>query len=216
MKKPCNSTIHFGFVIATSSNSQGQFNIARELVDRIFKHFAVTGSKAGATTLQPVTGSERYFKDSSKSLRQKLDSLPNHSGTFTAAQLATSIEEAVLQMSVEAPRSSNKLIVLFVDVKDFDMTSLDTIAPLTRRELVMNNIKLFIIALGSVQKSSALKSLTAYPDEVVIKQRLDSVLNGGLETSIALSICQVICECYYTIAILRIILEGLFVVSTST
>ena len=194
MKQPCNNDAHFGFVIATSSNNKNQFTIAKELASSIFKFFATTRSKAGATALKSADATEAYLKDTPASLRRRLDSLQSYSGSYSAAQLATSIEEAILQLSKEAPKSSSKLIVLIIDVKDLDLTGLDVIAPLIKRELAMNDIKLFVVAVGSAQKSAELRSLTAYADEVLIKQRFDNMLNAGFKTSIAVSLCQLLCE----------------------
>ena len=194
MKQPCKTAAHFGFVIATSDNGNGQFIVAKELASNIFKYFAVTGSRAGATALKSIDKVDDYLTNNPASLRRKLDSLPNYSGSFSADQVATSVEEAILRLSTEAPKFANKIVVLIVDVKEFDMNGLGVIAPLMRRELAINNIKLFIVAVGSTEKSANLRSLTEYADEVLIKQRFDNMINDGLRTSIAIAICQLICE----------------------
>ena len=196
MKQPCKVPTHFGFILATSGNSIGQFTIAKELAYNIFGNFVAIGSKAGATVLKPDNGVEEYLKDTPANFRRKLDSLPSYSGSYSVAQLAISIEEAILQLIKEAPKLSNKLLVLIIDVKDLDMAKLHVLAPLTRRELVLNDIKLFIVAVGSSEKSTGLRSLTAYADEVLIRERFDNLLDHGFTTSIAVSLCQTLCECF--------------------
>ena len=194
MEHPCKSIGHIGFLIATSKDGNAQFTKAKAVVKEIFKDFSATGIKAGVTTLVPSDGSHKYFKETEAALLEQLNSLSAHIGKINAVDLVTSIEEVILQMTRDAPVSSNKVILMLVDTQDLDLTELDTIAPLIRRELVLNNIKLFVVATGSAQKGNALKSLTAYSDEVLVTKSFGNLLENDLKNSVALSLCHVTCK----------------------
>lgn len=194
LQKPCPEPMDVGFVIATSSDEKGQFANAKSFASRIFMSFASPKSRAGVVSLQIVSDTGSFFVNTTRELNAKLNRLPKYTGRFGAAEIATSIEEIILRLSTDISGSKNRLIVLLVDADRADLSNLESIVGLVKRELAVNRVRLFVAAVGRNGRRDILKALTMYPDEVLMKERFDEFLENGMGKKVALSLCHMIGE----------------------
>ena len=194
LQKPCPEPMDVGFVIATSSDEKGQFSNAKSFASRIFMSFASPKSRAGVVTLRTAGDTESFFVNTPRELNAKLNRLPKYTGRLGGAEIATSIEEIILRMSSDTSGSNNRLIVLMVDADRTDLSNLESIVGLVKRELAINRVRLFVIAVGRNGRRDTLKALTMYPDEVLMKERFDEFLEDGMGKKVALSLCHMIGE----------------------
>ena len=168
--------------------------MGKVFLQKLFKVFEGPGSKAGVATLNTTIDPGLFLVNTVAELANKLAALHQYQGKVSSTEIVSSIEEVILRMASNTLAARSKVILMILDAEEVDLNNMDIFAPLMKRELEINNIKLLILAIGKNRKVDHLRLLTDYQDEVLVLERFENLLDEEQTSSVAISLCQVGCK----------------------